>query len=119
MNLFFVFCFFLDTKIIKVVDNVNVGGTTIFTVRGENSSARVDLILDRMKYLLSPELQLSDFNIKKVKHGESTICVKDHVLVTVTNKDASINKTTVDKLAQKWLGLISTKMLEVKPSNQF
>lgn len=118
MNLFIFLIFNLfitDTKIVKVIENVNVGGTNVLTVRGENASARTNVILDRLKYFLSPDLQLSDFNIKKLKNGDNTICVKEQVLVTVTKKDAFLNKSTVDKLAQKMLETISVKMLEVKP----
>ncbi len=120
MNLFLISLVMLsisDTKVVKVVDNVNVGGTTILTVRGSDASSRVDIILDRMKFFLNPELQSSDFKIQKFKNGDSAICVQDKVLITITKKDAALNKSTVEQLSQLLLKSISAKMLEVKPLN--
>ena len=103
-----------DVKVIQLKDKIDVGGTNILTLKGQNCSKRAFLLSDRMRDMLQSDLSEADFKIVKTDKNDLTITVKDKIFVTVTKDDALINKCSKDFLAKKWLEKISKSYKELK-----
>ena len=81
------------TKKVKLVEPINIGGVHLFSVRGAKCTERADVIYDRLRYALVPSLEASDIVVSKLK-GQAVVLVNDNVLVTITDEDAKLNKST-------------------------
>ena len=105
-----------DVKQVKVVEPINLGGVHLFSVRGNNCTKRAEIIYDRLRYVLVPSLESSDIVVSKIK-GQAVILINDEVLLTITDEDAKLNKSTKFGLANKIQNKLSEILPELVPLN--
>ncbi len=91
--------------------DVSIAGKRIFTIRtedgGMNVLTREGAVTERInKALANPHLKASDFEVSQTGSQGSEIVYKDHLIVTITNKEATANHSTPSALAKVWLGRI-------------
>ena len=106
----------IDTKKVKLVEPINIGGVHLFSVRGAKCTERADVIYDRLRYALVPSLEASDIVVSKLK-GQAVVLVNDNVLVTITDEDAKLNKSTKFGLANKIQDKLSKILPDLVPFN--
>lgn len=106
----------VDTKKVKLVEPINIGGVHLFSVRGAKCTERADVIYDRLRYALVPSLEASDIVVSKLK-GQAVVLVNDNVLVTITDEDAKLNKSTKFGLANKIQDKLSKILPDLVPFN--
>ena len=104
----------VDTKKVTLVEPIKLGGVHLFSVRGVNCSKRADMIYDRLRYVLVPSLEASDIVVGKVK-GQAVILINDNVLVTITDEDAKLNKSTKFGLANQIQEKLSKNLPDLVP----
>ena len=72
------------------------------------------MIYDRLRYALVPSLEASDIVVSKVK-GQAVILINDNVLVTITDEDAKLNKSTKFGLANQIQEKLSKNLPDLVP----
>lgn len=112
--LFLSFYLISDVKEIVINEPIKLGGYHLFSVRGMDASKRSDIIYNRLRYLLTPNLKKSDITVSSVK-GQAVVLVNDEILVTITNEDAVLNKTPKYILAKKVQENLSKILPELVP----
>lgn len=75
---------------------------------------RVDIVQLRANDLLEYSSKLPSVGVKKSR-GQVNIVAGGKVFLTVTPADASVNKTTVDKLANSWAQRLRTILPKATP----
>lgn len=75
---------------------------------------RVDTVQARANDLLAASSELPKIEVKKSK-GNTSIYAGGKVFMTVTAADAKVEKTTVDKLANRWAQRLRTILPEATP----
>lgn len=103
-----------DVKKVNVIDQVNVGGVHVLTVRGANASERANRIQERLCSLLFPNMTAADITASRA-NGCVSILVKDHLLFTATANDAKANKMKLDDYASSVLNKLKKVLPEVSP----
>lgn len=94
----------------QLIEPINLGGVHLFSVRGVDCSQRANVIYDRLRNVLVPNLEASDIVVSNVK-GQAVVLVNDEILLTITDQDAKLNKSTKFGLAKK----IQNKLSETLP----
>ncbi len=89
---------------------VALGGELFFRLRvasgGLSEEQRAEILQERLTRiytaLFTHQVSTQQVTVRHI-NGEVTICVGDLLLVTVTERDARANQTTVSHLANQWL----------------
>lgn len=106
----------VDTKKVKLVEPINLGGVHLFSIRGVDASKRSEIIYDRLRFALVPSLEASDIEVSKI-NGQAVILINNNLFLTITNEDAKLNKSTKFGLANKIQNKLSENLPNLVPLN--